>query len=153
MQLSPSWEGASHSATQEFLNIPVSSLPCSQEPSSGTYPELDQCSPHHPILSLYNPFQHYLLNYILDFLVFSFLLVYPPKSYLRSSSPHFRVTCTANLIIGLVILIIFLWHFVTILFFMFRSCQPQTKPSKLVVHPLSSIHDCLFNIFASSLHI
>jgi hypothetical protein len=28
------------------------SLPCSQEPSIGTYPEPDQSSPYHPILSL-----------------------------------------------------------------------------------------------------
>jgi hypothetical protein len=29
-----------------------SSLPCSQEPSTGTYPEPDQSSPYHPILSV-----------------------------------------------------------------------------------------------------
>jgi hypothetical protein len=29
-----------------------SSLPCSQEPSTGSYPEPDQSSPYHPILSL-----------------------------------------------------------------------------------------------------
>jgi hypothetical protein len=27
-------------------------LPCSQESSTGTYPELDKSSPYHPILSL-----------------------------------------------------------------------------------------------------
>jgi hypothetical protein len=32
------------------------SLPSSQEPSIGTYPEPDQSSSYHPILSLYDPF-------------------------------------------------------------------------------------------------
>jgi hypothetical protein len=30
---------------------PESSLPCSQEPSTGPYPESDQANPYHPILS------------------------------------------------------------------------------------------------------
>jgi hypothetical protein len=35
---------------------PEGSLPCSQEPSTGHYPEPDQFNPSHPILSLYDPF-------------------------------------------------------------------------------------------------
>jgi hypothetical protein len=31
---------------------PEGSLPCSQEPSTGPYPEPDQSNPYHPILSL-----------------------------------------------------------------------------------------------------
>jgi hypothetical protein len=30
---------------------PEGSLPCSQEPSIGSYPEPDQSNPHHPILT------------------------------------------------------------------------------------------------------
>jgi hypothetical protein len=30
---------------------PEGSLPCSQEPSTGPYPEPDQSNPYHPILS------------------------------------------------------------------------------------------------------
>jgi hypothetical protein len=35
---------------------PECSLPCSQEPSIGPYPESDQSNPYHPILSLKDPF-------------------------------------------------------------------------------------------------
>jgi hypothetical protein len=55
MELSPSWEAASCAAIQELPNIvwqPEGSLPCSQEPSTCPYPESDQSSPHHPILSI-----------------------------------------------------------------------------------------------------
>jgi hypothetical protein len=33
---------------------PESSLPCSQEPSTGPYSEPDQSSPYHPILSKFH---------------------------------------------------------------------------------------------------
>jgi hypothetical protein len=36
--------------------VPQGSTSCSQEPSTGPYPEPGQSSPYHPILSLYNPF-------------------------------------------------------------------------------------------------
>jgi hypothetical protein len=55
MDLSPSLGADSCAATQELQNIlwkPESSLPCSQEPSAGSYPEPYQSSPHHLILSL-----------------------------------------------------------------------------------------------------
>jgi hypothetical protein len=42
-------------------------LPCSQEPSTGPYPEPDQSSPYHPILSP---------TYVLVFIVVSFLLAF-----------------------------------------------------------------------------
>jgi hypothetical protein len=35
---------------------PENSLPCSQEPSTGPYPEPDQSNPYHPIQSLHGPF-------------------------------------------------------------------------------------------------
>jgi hypothetical protein len=42
----------SHSRTSQHFTEPESSLPCSQVPSIGPYPEPDRSSPHHPILSL-----------------------------------------------------------------------------------------------------
>jgi hypothetical protein len=54
MVLSPFWEAVSCAAAQEIPNIlcePEGSLPCSQEPSPGPYPEPDECSPYHAILS------------------------------------------------------------------------------------------------------
>jgi hypothetical protein len=55
MELSPSWEAARRSATQEISQhfmAPEASLPCSQEPSNDPYPKPDQSSPYHSILSL-----------------------------------------------------------------------------------------------------
>jgi hypothetical protein len=49
-QLSPSWEATSCAATQELLNILMESegsLPCSQELSTGPYPESAQSNPYH----------------------------------------------------------------------------------------------------------
>jgi hypothetical protein len=43
MELSPFWEAA-------FMG-PEDSLPCSQQPSTGPYPEPNQSSPYHPISS------------------------------------------------------------------------------------------------------
>jgi hypothetical protein len=60
------------------------SLPSSQEPSIGPYPEPDISSPYQPNLS---PILS--THYVLIFLVGSFLLAFPPKSYIHSSSPPF----------------------------------------------------------------
>jgi hypothetical protein len=47
MEHSPSWEANSHSVTQKIpppLIEPEGSLPCSQEPATGPYPESDESS-------------------------------------------------------------------------------------------------------------
>jgi hypothetical protein len=50
-ELSPSWQTTKCAASQHFIE-PEGLLPCSQEPSTGPYPEPDQSNPHHPILIL-----------------------------------------------------------------------------------------------------
>jgi hypothetical protein len=56
MELSPSWGATSCAPTQEFSNIlwhpKEGSLRCSQEASTGPYPDPDQSTPYHPILSM-----------------------------------------------------------------------------------------------------
>ena len=43
-------------------------------------------------------------------------------------------------------------HFITGYVFTMRSCYHLAQP-KLEDHPLSAVRDCLFNIFAATLHI
>jgi hypothetical protein len=59
---------------------PEGSLPCSQQLSTGPFPEPDRSSPYHPIPSLQDPTTH-----VLVFLVVSFFLAFPPIPYIHSS--------------------------------------------------------------------
>jgi hypothetical protein len=53
LELSPSREASSGAVTHRFYFMgPEVSLPCSQEPSTGPYPDLDQSSPYRIILRL-----------------------------------------------------------------------------------------------------
>jgi hypothetical protein len=56
MELSPSQEAVVLllKNPSEFMQL-KGSLPLSQEPSTCSYPEPDQFSPHHPILYLQDP--------------------------------------------------------------------------------------------------
>jgi prepilin signal peptidase PulO-like enzyme (type II secretory pathway) len=83
------------------------SIPRSQEPSIGPYPELYQSNPHHPILSLQDPFLYCPPTYILVFPVVSFLLASHQYSICSHRLP-IRATFPAHLILlDLIILIIF----------------------------------------------
>jgi hypothetical protein len=56
-ELSPSWEAANCGAILEIpsnFKEPEGSSPCSQEPSTGPYPEPVRSSPYHPILLHFN---------------------------------------------------------------------------------------------------
>jgi hypothetical protein len=73
----------SHSRTPQHFMESEGSSPCSQEPSTGPYPEADRPSLHHPILSIWDPFYYCPPTYVLVFLVVSFLLASPPISYMH----------------------------------------------------------------------
>jgi hypothetical protein len=77
---------------------PEGSLTCSQEPSTSPYPELEQFSSYHLIISLQDPSWYYPPTHVLVFLVDSFLLVFSPVTFMRSSSP-ICTTCFASLIL------------------------------------------------------
>jgi hypothetical protein len=72
------------------------SLRHSQEPSTGSYPEPDQSSPYHPILS--NIHFNIIHQSVLFFLLVSLLLTFPPIFYMHSSSP-IHATSLAHLIL------------------------------------------------------
>jgi hypothetical protein len=58
IELRPFWEAAGRSALPEFhhiLRIPKVNLPCSQEPFTSPYSELDLSNPYHLIKSHYEP--------------------------------------------------------------------------------------------------
>jgi hypothetical protein len=59
----------SHSRTSQHFMEPEGSLPCSQEPSTGNYPEPDPSSPYHSILSISDLFDYCQHTYVLIFLV------------------------------------------------------------------------------------
>jgi hypothetical protein len=61
------------------------SIPCSQEPSTDSYPEPDQFRPYHPILSK----AHFNIIHPPILLAVSFLMAFQPKSYMYSSLPPF----------------------------------------------------------------
>jgi hypothetical protein len=73
--------------SQHFME-PEGSIPCSQEPFIGLYPEPYQYNPLLPILPLYDPSQYCPPTYVLVFPLDSFILAFPPISYMRSSFPH-----------------------------------------------------------------
>jgi hypothetical protein len=78
----------SHSiVSQQFIELECL-LSRPRELSTCTYSELDQSSPHHPILYLKDPTQCYPTIYILIFLVGSFPLAFLLVTYTRASSPH-----------------------------------------------------------------
>jgi hypothetical protein len=89
MDQSLSWEATSTLAIQEVpqnFKEPEGALLHSQELSTGPYPEPDESGPYHPILFLQDPFLCYSPTYIYAFLVVSFLMAFPPKSYMYYSS-------------------------------------------------------------------
>jgi hypothetical protein len=131
----------SHSKTSQHFMEPEVSLPYSQKPSTGPYPEPDRSSPYHPILS-----KIYLI--LSTYLRLGFRYLFPHYvqrskykiSYLRS---FIQVICAG---------LRRLMNFRNKLIFYGELLAPHPTP-KLENHPLSAVRDCLFNIFAATLHI
>jgi hypothetical protein len=74
----------------QHFTEPSGSLLHSQDLSTGPYPELDQSSPHHTILSVSTRSSLIVSSpYALVFLVVLFLLAFLPITYKHSSSPPF----------------------------------------------------------------
>jgi hypothetical protein len=88
----------------------------------------------------------------LVFQVVSFLLTFPPISYMHSSSPPFVLhappisSCIQGTRPGPRLL----ENFRNKLIFYGELLPPRPTP-KLEDHPLSAVRDCLFNIFAAAL--
>jgi hypothetical protein len=57
-------QSLSYSRISQHYMEPEGSLPRSQEPSTGPYPQPDQCSPRHPILSSFLRFILILLSHL-----------------------------------------------------------------------------------------
>jgi hypothetical protein len=91
MELTSSWKAAYRVATQktsqQFME-PEASLPCSQEPSTGPYPQPHQSNPYHPIPHIFAIIilsSHLLLGLPSGLFPSGF----PPTSYMHLSSPPF----------------------------------------------------------------
>jgi hypothetical protein len=86
-----------HSRTFQHFMEPEGSIPCSQEPYTGPYPEPHQYNPHYPILSqIHFNIVHYLSLGIPSGLYQSGFPINILYAFLFSS---IRATCSAHLII------------------------------------------------------
>jgi hypothetical protein len=81
-QLLGHWRNSQHCVEPEIL------LMCLQEPITGPYPDPYECSPHRPILCLFDPFKNYLPTYAQVFLVVSFFLAFSTNPICIPFLPH-----------------------------------------------------------------
>jgi hypothetical protein len=82
----------SPSRTSQNFMEPEGSIPCSQEPSTGPYPEPYQSNPIHSILSYLSKLHFNIVHPPTSWSSSSsFLLACPPISYMHSCSPPFVI--------------------------------------------------------------
>jgi hypothetical protein len=82
------------------------SLPCTQEPSTGPYPEPDEASPYHSILCLIRSILILPPTHLTVCFVVSFLLISPSKSYMHFSSPHAcYIPCQYHLLDSIILVV------------------------------------------------
>jgi hypothetical protein len=123
MQLSPSWEAANCAATQDLPSILW---------YLKVHYRVHKCPPLVSILSQIYPV-HTTPSYLRSISILSFSL-----GRLSKKSAQARDL---------------LWHFVTSLFLYGEELLAPRTSQKLEDHSLSADRDCLFNIFAATLHI
>jgi hypothetical protein len=135
-----------HSRTSKCFMAPEVSLPYSQEPSSSPYPEPERSSPYHPI-----PSRPISLRSILIFS--THLRLGLPSGLFPSGFPINILYRLSRLSKESVQVRCFLWIFRNKpIFYGEELLAPRLTP-KPEDYPLSAVRDCLFNIFAVTLHI
>jgi hypothetical protein len=148
MEQSPSWEAnwfCSWSRNSPHFTEPESSLPQSQVAANCPYPEPTPSSPHNPLALPAGPYSMYLQECPFSFscgVILRLETLLPGRSDWGSSLPPDCFVSRGS--------ISPCEYYIR--FYGEDLLAPRPTP-KLEDHPLSAVRDCLFNLFAATLHI